>query len=92
MARRRRRKRVLTENLVLRPFAERDEAAFIAGLANFDLAPDEFPANYQLLEVDCASIGVLSLDDNQLGKQWAEQVIPRRASAASGWLPACPPC
>lgn len=32
MARRRRRKPVLTENLVLRPFAERDEAAFIAGL------------------------------------------------------------
>ncbi len=52
MARKRRRKRVMTENLVLRPFAERDEAAFIAGLEGAAEPIDRFD---QLVLMDAAA-------------------------------------
>ena len=65
--------------------SESPALALLEVMANFDLAPDEFPANYQLLEVDCASVGVLSLGDDQLDEQWAE-TRPTTQSIGSEWL------
>ena len=42
-------------------------------MVNFDLAPDEIPASYQLLEVDCSRVSVLSLNEDGLGKQWEDK-------------------
>ena len=65
--------------------SESPALALLEVMANFDLGPDEFPANYRLLEVDCASIGVLSLDDDQLGEQWPKE-RRRTQSVGSEWL------
>ena len=47
--------------------------ALLEVMVNFELAPDEIPANYQLLEVDCAAVGVLSLNEDGLGEQWEDK-------------------
>ena len=40
--------------------SESPALALLEVMVNFDLAPDELPADYQLLEVDCSVVGVLS--------------------------------
>ena len=65
--------------------SESPALALLEVMANFDLDPDEFPASYRLLEVDCASIGALSLDDGQLDEPWPKE-RPRTQSAGSEWL------
>ncbi len=59
--------------------------ALLEVMVNFDLAPDELPADYQLLEVDCSAVGVLSLNDDQPGEQW-EDSRPLTQSIGSEWL------
>ncbi|MCY3794891.1 MAG: RES family NAD+ phosphorylase [Gammaproteobacteria bacterium] len=53
--------------------SESPALALLEVMVNFDLAPDEIPANYQLLEVDCTAVGVLSLNEDGLGEQWADK-------------------
>lgn len=65
--------------------SESPALALLEVMVNFDLAPDEFPANYQLLEVDCAGIRVLSLNDDRLDEQW-EDKRPLTQSIGSEWL------
>lgn len=67
--------------------SESPALALLEVMANFDLAPDEFPVAYQLLEVDCASVGTLSVDDGQLAEQWADQ-RPLTQRIGSEWLAA----
>ena len=59
--------------------------ALLEVMVNFDLAPDELAADYQLLEVDCSAVGVLSLNDDQPGEQW-EDSRPLTQSIGSEWL------
>ena len=72
-------------------FSESPALALLEVMVNFDLAPGELPADYQLLEVDCSAVGVLSLTTNP-ANSGRIAVRSRRASAANGWLPAHPPC
>lgn len=53
--------------------SESPALALLEVMVNFELAPDEIPANYQLLEVDCAVVGVLSLNEDRLGEQWEDK-------------------
>ena len=65
--------------------SESPALALLEVMVNFDLAPDELPADYQLLEVDCSAVGVLSLNDDQSGEQW-EDSRPPTQSIGSEWL------
>ena len=67
--------------------SESPALALLEVMANFDLAPDEFPATYQLLEVDCTSVGVLPVDHARMAEQWPDQ---RRLTQRIGseWLAA----
>ena len=47
--------------------------ALLEVMVNLELARDEVPASYQLLEVDCSAVGVLALNEDGLGEQWEEQ-------------------
>lgn len=68
--------------------AESPALALLEVLVNFDLTPDELPADYQLLEVDCASVGALSVDDGQLGDELADRrSLTQRVG--SEWLVGC---
>ena len=53
--------------------SESPALALLEVMVNFELAPDEIPANYQLLEVDCAAVDVLSLNEDGLGEQWEDE-------------------
>ena len=53
--------------------SESPALALLEVMVNFELAPDEIPANYQLLEVDCSAVSVLTLNEDGLGEQWEEQ-------------------
>ena len=71
-------------------FSESPALALLEVMVNFDLAPDELPADYQLLEVnmskapdpateerdDCSAVGVLSLNNDQPGEQWEDSPAP----------------
>lgn len=65
--------------------AESPALALLEVIVNFELTPADFPADYQLLEVDCASVGVLALADGQLTGQWADQRSVTQ-SIGSEWL------
>ena len=65
--------------------AESPALALLEVVVNFDLKPDELPADYQLLEVDCASVSTLSVDDGQLGHEWANRRSLTQ-SVGSEWL------
>ena len=65
--------------------SESPALALLEVMVNFDLAPDELPADCQLLEVDCSAVGVLSLNDDQPGEQW-EDSRPLTQSIGSEWL------
>ncbi|MYE86224.1 MAG: RES family NAD+ phosphorylase [Gammaproteobacteria bacterium] len=47
--------------------------ALLEVLVNFEMAPDELPVNYQLLEVDCSAVGTLQLNENELRYRWEEE-------------------
>lgn len=66
--------------------SESPALALLEVIANFDLAPTEFPDNYQLLEVDCGSVAALSLDDDgPLPEEWTgHRALTRRIG--SEWL------
>ncbi|MCY4014164.1 MAG: RES family NAD+ phosphorylase [Gammaproteobacteria bacterium] len=65
--------------------SESPALALLEVIANFDLAPTEFPDNYQLLEVDCGSVAALPLDDGQLPEEWTgHRALTRRIG--SQWL------
>lgn len=53
--------------------SESPALALLEVMVNFELAPSEIPDNYQLLEVDCTAVGVLSLNEDGLGEQWGEE-------------------
>lgn len=59
--------------------------AFLEVLVNFEMAPDELPVNYQLLEVECSAVSALQLNEDGLSDRWEEE---RRLTQGIGdkWL------
>ena len=53
--------------------SESPALALLEVMVNFELAPDEVPANYQLLEVDCSAVSILTLNEDGLGEQWEDR-------------------
>jgi len=53
--------------------SESPALALLEVLVNFEMAPDELPLHYQLLEVDCSEVGALQLNENELGDRWEER-------------------
>ena len=53
--------------------SESPALALLEVMVNFELAPDEIPASYQLLEVDCSEISLLTLNEDGLGEHWEEK-------------------
>ena len=53
--------------------SESPALALLEVLVNFEMAPDELPVNYQLLEVDCSAVGTLQMNENELRYRWEEE-------------------
>ncbi|MCZ0943227.1 MAG: RES family NAD+ phosphorylase [Gammaproteobacteria bacterium] len=65
--------------------SESPALAFLEVLVNFEMAPDELPVNYQLLEVECSAVSALQLNEDGLSDRWEEE---RRLTQGIGdkWL------
>lgn len=66
--------------------AESAALAMLETLIHFELAPDETPADFQLLEIECPDdIGIMSLEDSRLPDGWRDDPpLTRRLGAE--WL------
>ncbi len=66
--------------------AESPALAMLEVLVNFDLAPDEVPENYQLLEVEYSSRkGISRLNSDTLTEDWQEDSMLTK-SIGDEWL------
>ena len=70
--------------------AESAALAMLESLIHFELAPDEVPTDYQLLQVDCPdAIEVASLDHSPLPANWPDdRAFTRRLG--TDWLASLP--
>ena len=66
--------------------AESAALAMLETLIHFELAPDEAPADFQLLEVQCPDdIGIMSLESSRLAEGWRTD-RPLTQRLGSEWL------
>lgn len=56
--------------------SESPALALLEVLVNFEIAPDELPVHYRLLEMDCSEVGALQLNEDELGDRWEERRGP----------------
>ena len=66
--------------------AESAALAMLETLIHFELAPDEAPADFQLLEVQCPDdIGIMTLESSRLTEGWRDD-RPLTQGLGAEWL------
>ena len=76
----------LLRMLKIQAMAESAALAMLETLIHFELAPDEAPADFQLLEVQCPDdIGIMSLENSRLPEGWRDD-RPLTQRLGAEWL------